>query len=85
MRLAPCSRNSTRSWGLNDQYLQELESIKAQMGDRNKLIVADKEMLKVLALAARVAKVDSTALLLGRDRRGQGRDRQIHPSEQREV
>ena len=37
--------------GLNDQYLQELESIKARMGDRNKLIVADKEMLKVLALA----------------------------------
>ena len=58
--------------GLNDQYLQELESIKAQMGDRNKLIVADKEMLKVLALAARVAKVDSTALLLGET--GVGKD-----------
>ena len=70
--------------GLNDQYLQELESIKARMGDRNKLIVADKEMLKVLALAARIAKVDSTALLLGETGVGKG-DRQIHPPEQRAV
>ena len=51
--------------GLNDQYLQELESIKAQMGDRNKLIVADKEMLKVLALAARRRRL-APARLLGR-------------------
>ena len=58
--------------GLNDQYLQELESIKARMGGQSKLIVADKEMLKVLALAARIAKVDSTALLLGET--GVGKD-----------
>ena len=38
------------------KYLQELESIKARMGGQSKLIVADKEMLKVLALAARIAK-----------------------------
>ena len=70
--------------GLNDQYLQELESIKARMGDRNKLIVADKEMLKVLALATRVAKVDSTALLLGET--GVGKDeiaRFIHQNSSR--
>lgn len=69
---------------LNDQYLQELESIKAQMWDRNKLIVVDKAMLKVLSLAGRVAKVDSTALLLGET--GVGKDevaRFIHQNSSR--
>lgn len=70
--------------GLNDQYLQELESFRAQMDGRSKLIVTDKEMLKVLSLAGRVAKVDSTALLLGET--GVGKDevaRFIHQNSSR--
>lgn len=69
---------------LNDQYLMELESMKAQMPNRGELIIEDKAMLKVLSLASRVAKVDSTALILGET--GVGKDeiaRFIHQNSSR--
>ncbi len=57
---------------LKDQYLAELEKLKSREQTRSSMIVEDREMLKVLSLAARVAKVDSTALLLGET--GVGKD-----------
>ena len=57
---------------LNDRYLSELENLKAQMPNWGELIVEDKAMLKALDLASRVAKVDSTTLLLGET--GVGKD-----------
>lgn len=57
---------------LNDRYLLELESIKAQFPDQGEMVVEDKAMLQVLSLANRVAKVDSTALILGET--GVGKD-----------
>lgn len=57
---------------LNDRYLSELENLKAQMPNWGELIVEDKAMLKALDLASRVAKADSTTLLLGET--GVGKD-----------
>ena len=61
---------------LNDRYRSELEALKAQMSNWGELIVEDKAMLKVLDLASRVARVDSTALLLGET--GVGKDEIAH-------
>lgn len=69
---------------LNDRYLSELETLKAQMPNWGELIVEDKAMLKALDLAGRVARVDSTALLLGET--GVGKDeiaRFIHRNSRR--
>ena len=45
---------------LKDQYLAELEKLKSREQTRSSMIVEDREMLKVLSLAARVAKAVST-------------------------
>ena len=57
---------------LNDQYLMELKRIKTQIPNCGELIIEDTSMFEVMALANRVAKVDSTALILGET--GVGKD-----------
>ncbi|MBR1781678.1 MAG: sigma 54-interacting transcriptional regulator [Oscillospiraceae bacterium] len=74
----------TEVQALNDRYLAELDAIRAQNPQKGNLVVQDREMLKVLALAARVAKVDSTVLILGET--GVGKDelaRFIHANSHR--
>lgn len=69
---------------LNDRYLLELESIKTQLPAHGEMVVEDKAMLKTLTLASRIAKVDSTALILGET--GVGKDevaRFIHQNSNR--
>lgn len=69
---------------LNDRYLLELESIKTQLPAYGEMVVEDKAMLKTLTLASRIAKVDSTALILGET--GVGKDevaRFIHQNSNR--
>ena len=57
---------------LNEQYITELESLKHQSTNFGNMVVEDEAMIKVLTLAKRIAKVDSTALLLGET--GVGKD-----------
>lgn len=57
---------------LNTRYLSELDALKAQLPIHRQMIVEDEAMLKVLSKALRVAKVDSTALILGET--GAGKD-----------
>lgn len=64
---------------LNDRYLSEIETIRAQMPNKGQMIIEDKKMLTVLTLANRVARVDTTVLILGET--GVGKDeiaRYIH-------
>lgn len=61
---------------LNDRYLTELELVKSQLPTHGELIVEDEAMVKVLRLATRIAKVDSTALILGET--GAGKDKIAH-------
>ncbi len=69
---------------LNDRYLSELGTLKSQLSSSGEMIAEDGAMLKVLALANRIAKVDSTALILGET--GVGKDetaRFIHQNSNR--
>lgn len=61
---------------LNEQYITELESLKHQSTNFGNMVVEDEAMIKVLTLAKRIAKVDSTALLLGET--GVGKDEVAH-------
>lgn len=69
---------------LKEKYLSELETLKSTIMKSNEIVAKDPKMLKVLALANRVAKVDSTALILGET--GVGKDevaRFIHQNSSR--
>lgn len=61
-----------KAQSLNERYLSELATLKAQLPQFADMIVEDKAMLKVMAMANRVAKVDSTVLILGET--GVGKD-----------
>lgn len=61
-----------KAQSLNERYLSELATLKAQLPQFADIIVEDKAMLKVMAMANRVAKVDSTVLILGET--GVGKD-----------
>lgn len=58
---------------LNERYYSELELMKTKFPHHDELIVEDEAMARVLSLASRVAKVDSTALILGET--GVGKDK----------
>lgn len=64
---------------LSKHYLMELEALRSSAHVRNKLIIEDRSMIDVFALANKISKVDTTILLLGET--GVGKDeisRYIH-------
>ncbi|MCL2767818.1 MAG: sigma 54-interacting transcriptional regulator [Synergistaceae bacterium] len=61
---------------LNAKYRTELEFIKSKLPGKGKIIAEDISMLRVLALASRIAKVDSTVLISGET--GVGKDEIAH-------
>ena len=69
---------------LSDHYLMELETLRNNAHVRNKLIIEDRSMIDVFALANKISKVDTTILLLGET--GVGKDeisRYIHNNSSR--
>ncbi len=64
---------------LSDHYRMELETLRNNTHVRNKLIIEDRAMIDVFALANKISKVDTTILLMGET--GVGKDeisRYIH-------
>ncbi len=57
---------------LSDHYRMELETLRNNAHVRNKLIIEDRSMIDVFALANKISKVDTTILLLGET--GVGKD-----------
>ena len=57
---------------LSDHYRMELETLRNNAHIRNKLIIEDRAMIDVFALANKISKVDTTILLLGET--GVGKD-----------
>lgn len=57
---------------LNEKYRSELENMKEQMIDTPEIIVKDKRMVQTVQTAIKVAKVDTTVLLMGETGVGKG-------------
>lgn len=57
---------------LNERYLTELQHIKNKLVNTPEIIIKDSNMLKVMEMAMRVAKVDTTVLLSGETGVGKG-------------
>ena len=69
---------------LNEKYRCELESIKEQMIDVPEMIIKDKNIIQTFQTAIKVAKVDTTILLMGETGAGKGQfARLIHKNSSR--
>lgn len=65
-------RQVERMRAAQERYQDELQGLRANWSERAQVIAASKAMQQVMDLAARVARVDSTVLLLGESGVGKG-------------